>query len=105
MTKAAGKPDQGADCVGAVERRRVRHKNPAPSPTWWSRRSRRSTGRRPDLNTGGGTSDARFITRYCPVIEFGLVGQTMQQIDERTPVADLEKLTRIYRGVLDRYFA
>lgn len=63
------------------------------------------TGRRPDLNTGGGTSDARFITRYCPVIEFGLVGQTMHQIDERTPVADLEKLTSIYRGVLDRYFA
>jgi succinyl-diaminopimelate desuccinylase len=63
------------------------------------------TGRRPDLNTGGGTSDARFITRYCPVIEFGLVGQTMHQIDERTPVADLEKLTKIYRRVLDRYFA
>ena len=62
------------------------------------------TGRKPDLNTGGGTSDARFITRYCPVIEFGLVGQTMHQVDERTPVADLEKLTRIYRGVLDRYF-
>jgi succinyl-diaminopimelate desuccinylase len=64
-----------------------------------------ATGRKPDLNTGGGTSDARFITRYCPVIEFGLVGQTMHQIDERTPVADLEKLTKIYRGVLDRYFA
>ncbi|CAN5442162.1 succinyl-diaminopimelate desuccinylase [soil metagenome] len=63
------------------------------------------TGRTPDLNTGGGTSDARFIKNYCPVIEFGLVGQTMHQIDERTPVADLEKLTKIYRGVLDRYFA
>ncbi|MDB5617912.1 succinyl-diaminopimelate desuccinylase [Tardiphaga sp.] len=63
------------------------------------------TGRTPDLNTGGGTSDARFITRYCPVIEFGLVGQTMHQIDERTPVSDLEKLTKIYRGVLERYFA
>jgi succinyl-diaminopimelate desuccinylase len=63
------------------------------------------TGRRPDLNTGGGTSDARFIKNYCPVIEFGLVGQTMHQIDERTPVSDLEKLTTIYRGVLDRYFA
>src|ERR1700759_2151016 len=63
------------------------------------------TGRKPDLNTGGGTSDARFITRYCPVIEFGLVGQTMHQIDERTPISDLEKLTKIYRRVLDRYFA
>jgi succinyl-diaminopimelate desuccinylase len=63
------------------------------------------TGRRPELNTGGGTSDARFITHYCPVLEFGLVGQTMHQIDERTPVSDIEKLTRIYRGVLERYFA
>ncbi|MCC8983341.1 succinyl-diaminopimelate desuccinylase [Bradyrhizobium acaciae] len=63
------------------------------------------TGRKPELSTSGGTSDARFISSYCPVIEFGLVGQTMHQIDERTPVADLEKLTRIYRGVLDRYFA
>ena len=62
------------------------------------------TGRRPELSTSGGTSDARFISNYCPVIEFGLVGQTMHQIDERTPVADLEKLTKIYRGILDRYF-
>src|ERR1700686_2821821 len=63
------------------------------------------TGRRPELSTSGGTSDARFIASYCPVIELGLVGQTMHQIDERTPVSDLEKLTRIYRGILDRYFA
>ena len=62
------------------------------------------TGRKPELSTSGGTSDARFISGYCPVIEFGLVGQTMHQIDERTPVSDLEKLTRIYRGVLERYF-
>jgi succinyl-diaminopimelate desuccinylase len=62
------------------------------------------TGRKPELSTSGGTSDARFISSYCPVIEFGLVGQTMHQIDERTPVADLEKLTKIYRGVLERYF-
>ena len=62
------------------------------------------TGRTPDLNTGGGTSDARFIAKHCPVVEFGLVGQTMHQIDERTPVSDLHKLTAIYRGVLERYF-
>ena len=62
------------------------------------------TGRKPELSTTGGTSDARFIKNYCPVIEFGLVGQTMHQIDERTPVSDLEKLTKIYRGVLERYF-
>ncbi|OQW56547.1 MAG: succinyl-diaminopimelate desuccinylase [Proteobacteria bacterium SG_bin9] len=63
------------------------------------------TGRTPDLNTGGGTSDARFITNYCEVVEFGLVGRSMHAVDERTPVADLEQLTKIYRGVLDRYFA
>uniref|UniRef100_E6VMF9 Succinyl-diaminopimelate desuccinylase n=1 Tax=Rhodopseudomonas palustris (strain DX-1) TaxID=652103 RepID=E6VMF9_RHOPX len=62
------------------------------------------TGRTPDLNTGGGTSDARFIAKFCPVVEFGLVGQTMHQIDERTPMSDLDKLTAIYRGVLERYF-
>ena len=63
------------------------------------------TGRKPEMSTSGGTSDARFIASYCPVIEFGLVGQTMHQIDERTAVEDLEKLTKIYRGILDRYFA
>jgi succinyl-diaminopimelate desuccinylase len=62
-------------------------------------------GRRPELSTSGGTSDARFIASYCPVIEFGLVGQTMHQIDERAAVSDLEELTRVYRGILDRYFA
>lgn len=62
------------------------------------------TGRKPELSTAGGTSDARFIASYCPVIEFGLVGQTMHQIDERAAVSDLEKLTRIYRGILERYF-
>jgi succinyl-diaminopimelate desuccinylase len=62
------------------------------------------TGRKPELSTSGGTSDARFIASYCPVIEFGLVGQTMHQIDERAAVSDLENLTKIYRGVLGRYF-
>jgi succinyl-diaminopimelate desuccinylase len=63
------------------------------------------TGRKPDLSTTGGTSDARFIASYCPVIEFGLLGQTMHQIDERASVRDIEMLTRIYRGILDRYFS
>ena len=63
------------------------------------------TGRKPELSTTGGTSDARFISSYCPVIEFGLLGQTMHQIDERASVADIEKLTRVYRGILERYFA
>src|SRR5690349_7579591 len=63
------------------------------------------TGREPKLSTSGGTSDARFIKNYCPVLEFGLVGQSMHQVDERTPVADLTTLTAVYRRVLDRYFA
>jgi succinyl-diaminopimelate desuccinylase len=62
------------------------------------------TGRKPELSTSGGTSDARFISSYCPVIEFGLVGQTMHQVNERVPVTDLEKLTQVYRGILTRYF-
>ena len=62
-------------------------------------------GVRPELSTTGGTSDARFIKDYCPVAEFGLVGQTMHKADERMAVADLEALTRIYRGVLERVFA
>ena len=63
------------------------------------------TGRKPELSTTGGTSDARFITHYCPVVEFGLVGQTMHQVDERVPVSDLQALTAIYRTIIDRYFA
>jgi succinyl-diaminopimelate desuccinylase len=62
------------------------------------------TGRKPELSTTGGTSDARFITNYCPVVEFGLVGQTMHQVNERVPVADLFALTTIYRKIIDRYF-
>jgi succinyl-diaminopimelate desuccinylase len=63
------------------------------------------TGRRPALSTTGGTSDARFIKNYCPVVEFGLVGQTMHQIDERVAIADLDRLTAIYRRILTAYFA
>lgn len=58
------------------------------------------TGRRPALTTTGGTSDARFIRTFCPVVEFGLVGQTMHKVDERVSVADLETLTRIYERAL-----
>jgi succinyl-diaminopimelate desuccinylase len=62
------------------------------------------TGRAPELSTTGGTSDARFIHRMCPVVEFGLVGQTMHKADERASLADLAQLTEIYRSVLDEYF-
>jgi succinyl-diaminopimelate desuccinylase len=64
----------------------------------------RVTGRTPALSTSGGTSDARFIKNYCPVLEFGLVGRTMHQVDERTPVDDLVQLTAVYRQVLEWYF-
>ncbi len=62
------------------------------------------TGRKPALSTTGGTSDARFIKDYCPVVEFGLVGQSMHQVDEHVPIADLEMLTKVYRRILDQYF-
>jgi succinyl-diaminopimelate desuccinylase len=62
------------------------------------------TRRKPELSTTGGTSDARFITHHCPVVEFGLVGQTMHQVDERVPIADLRALTAVYRKILERYF-
>lgn len=61
-------------------------------------------GRVPQLSTTGGTSDARFIKDYCPVVEFGLVGQTMHMVDERVSVADLETLTMIYETFLARWF-
>jgi succinyl-diaminopimelate desuccinylase len=62
------------------------------------------TGRQPRLSTTGGTSDARFIKDYCPVLEFGLVGQTMHAVDECTPVADLVTLTAVYRRIIEKYF-
>ncbi len=63
------------------------------------------TGRRPELSTSGGTSDARFIRAYCPVLEFGLVGATMHMVDERAAVRDIEALTEIYAAVLAEYFS
>jgi succinyl-diaminopimelate desuccinylase len=62
-------------------------------------------GRRPALSTTGGTSDARFISRHCPTIEFGLVGRTMHKTDERAAVQDILDLSAIYRHMLDSYFA
>ncbi len=62
------------------------------------------TNRVPDLSTSGGTSDARFVKNHCPVVEFGLVGKTMHQVDERVPVAEIEQLKRIYTRILQTYF-
>ncbi len=62
------------------------------------------TGIRPTLSTSGGTSDARFVKDHCPVVEFGLVGKTMHQVDERVAVAQIEALKAIYSRVLRDYF-
>lgn len=63
------------------------------------------TGHRPELSTTGGTSDARFIKNHCPVVEFGIVGQTMHKVDEHVGVADLKKLTEVYEAIIDGFFA
>jgi len=63
------------------------------------------TGRQPKLSTTGGTSDARFVKDHCPVVEFGLVGHRMHEVDERVRVSDIHDLKRIYTRVLGDYFA
>ena len=77
---------------------------PGPLVTTMVDAVRASTGRVPKLSTGGGTSDARFIQAFCPVIEFGLVNQTIHQIDEHVPVADLTLLTSVYERFIAGYF-
>jgi succinyl-diaminopimelate desuccinylase len=63
------------------------------------------TGVAPEMSTGGGTSDARFITNYCPVIEFGAIAENIHGIDERANIKNLEIVTGIYQDVLGRYFS
>ena len=63
------------------------------------------TGITPELSTTGGTSDARFVKDHCPVVEFGLVGRTMHQVDERVEVAQIPRLKAIYTRILQDYFA
>jgi succinyl-diaminopimelate desuccinylase len=65
----------------------------------------RATGIMPKLDTGGGTSDARFISRYCAVAEFGLVGMTMHQADECVAVSELRQLAGIYKSVIESFLA
>ncbi|MBL3672816.1 succinyl-diaminopimelate desuccinylase [Paracoccus aerius] len=62
------------------------------------------TNRQPVLSTSGGTSDARFVKNHCPVVEFGLVGAYMHQVDERVPVAQVQQLKTIYQRILEKYF-
>ncbi|MCK5284998.1 MAG: succinyl-diaminopimelate desuccinylase [Alphaproteobacteria bacterium] len=62
------------------------------------------TGRTPELTTTGGTSDARFVVKYCPVVEFGLINETIHQINENADVEALEKLTEVFTRILELYF-
>ena len=70
-----------------------------------SRAVQAETGRTPDLSTTGGTSDARFVRNHCPVVEFGLVGKTMHQVDEHVDIAQIHALKAIYTRILKDYFA
>jgi succinyl-diaminopimelate desuccinylase len=63
------------------------------------------TGLRPALSTSGGTSDARFVKAHCPVVEFGLVGQTMHKVDEHVAVDHIRQLKAVYGRILRDYFA
>jgi succinyl-diaminopimelate desuccinylase len=78
---------------------------PGPFVEALRRAVRRATGEEPALDTGGGTSDARFIARHCPVAELGAVGATMHKADECAPVEELRALADLYRAVLEEVFA
>ncbi len=78
---------------------------PGPLSDLVSKSIEAETGRSPELSTSGGTSDARFVKDHCPVVEFGLVGKTMHQVDERVWIEDIPRLKAIYRRILEGYFA
>ena len=78
---------------------------PGPLSDLVTRAVEAETGVRPVLSTSGGTSDARFVRAHCPVVEFGLVGQTMHQVDERVEVEQIHALSRVYERVLREWFA
>jgi succinyl-diaminopimelate desuccinylase len=95
----------GSFTVTAAEKAECFVTEPGPLVEVVSAAVERETGHRPQLTTTGGTSDARFIKNYCPVVELGPTNATIHQADERIAVAELEALTRIYRHVLEEYFA
>ncbi|MBU3259117.1 succinyl-diaminopimelate desuccinylase [Roseovarius sp. PS-C2] len=78
---------------------------PGPLSDLVSRAVQAETGITPELSTTGGTSDARFVKDHCPVVEFGLVGRTMHQVDERVEIAQIPQLKAIYTRILQDYFA
>jgi succinyl-diaminopimelate desuccinylase len=79
------------------------------APNDWTALVRRAvqdiTGKTPQYTTNGGTSDARFIFEYCPVVEYGGVNATIHQVDEHTDIVVLEDLARVYERVIELYFA
>jgi succinyl-diaminopimelate desuccinylase len=78
---------------------------PGPLSDLVARAVEAEAGVRPQLSTTGGTSDARFVKDHCPVVEFGLVGIGMHEVDERTEVEQVRRLARVYESVLRAYFA
>jgi len=78
---------------------------PGPLSDLVARAVEAETGVPPVLSTTGGTSDARFVKDHCPVVEFGLVGRTMHQVDERVEIAQIEQLKAVYARILRDYFA
>jgi succinyl-diaminopimelate desuccinylase len=78
---------------------------PGPLSDLVARAVEAETGIAPEMSTTGGTSDARFVKNHCPVVEFGLVGRTMHQVDERVEVAQIHQLKNIYTRMLKDYFA
>lgn len=95
LAAAGCRYDLQAECSGESFLTR-----PGPFVDALSRAIARSTGVTPALDTGGGTSDARFIARYCPVAEFGAVGASLHQVNENAPVDELRRLAATYRAIL-----
>ena len=95
LAAAGCRYDLQAECSGESFLTR-----PGPFVDALSRAIARSTGVTPALDTGGGTSDARFIARYCPVAEFGAVGASLHQVNEYAPVDELRRLAAAYRAIL-----
>ena len=77
---------------------------PGPLDALLSEAVHEVTSLTPSLSTDGGTSDARFIKDYCPVVEFGLTTASVHKTDENVAIADLEQLTAVYRRFIERYF-
>jgi succinyl-diaminopimelate desuccinylase len=95
LAEEAPRHEAGFSCSGEAFLTR-----PGPFVEALRRAVRAETGEEGALDTGGGTSDARFITRLCPVAELGAVGTTMHKVDERTPVAELRQLAALYGAVI-----